>query len=315
MYQYFTRTSNRVEPISQLEKGCWVHITQPINTASLEQFAKDLDIPIDFFLDPLDIDERSRYDKEENVKLVIINTLVLNITKDENPAIFITVPLGIILHPDYFITLSPTENPLVDMFIENKIRNANVHDDPYFILRLLEQNVIRFVNCLKKLNQKRGIVESELYDSSRNEDLKQLLSIEKSLVYIVNALSVNELLMMKMKRIDFLGIQADEEKADLFEDIIIDNSQALSMANISTTITSSTMEAYASIISNNLGLIMQRLTLITIILMVPTLVASIFGMNVPNGFENSRFGIWLVVIISLIVSGLLVWVFRKKRLF
>ena len=120
---------------------------------------------------------------------------------------------------------------------------------------------------------------------------------------------------MKMKRSDFLSIRESEDKTDLFEDIIIDNSQALEMANVHTTILNGTMEAYASIISNNLNIVIQRLTLVTIILMVPTLVASFYGMNVPLPFEKSPNAVYYIIISSIIISLLLAWFFRRKRLF
>lgn len=144
----------------------------------------------------------------------------------------------------------------------------------FFLIQLLEQNVYRFLTCLKKLDLRRNLIERELYHASRNKELKQLLSIEKSLVYILNSLSANDLLMMKMKRVDFLSIRSEEEKMDLFEDIIIDNGQALEMANVYSNILSGTMDTYASIISNNMNVTIHRLTLVTIFLAVPTLIAS-----------------------------------------
>ena len=142
-----------------------------------------------------------------------------------------------------------------------------------------------------------------------------MLSIEKSLVYFVNSLSSNELLKLKMKRTDFLNIREDEEKADLFEDIIVDNSQALEMSNVYTNILHGTMEAYGSIISNNLNITIRRLTTITIILMVPTLLASFYGMNVPLPNEKDPNMLLYILIGSILVSALLAWYFQRKRLF
>ena len=153
----------------------------------------------------------------------------------------------------------------MNIFLEDGLKNFNPQNDSLFILQIMEQNVFRFLTCLKQLNLKRNIIVKELYDSSRNKELRQLLSIEKSLVYFVNTLSSNELLKMKMKRTDLLRIKDNEALTDLFEDIIIDNSQALEMSNVYTNILNGTMEAYASIISNNLNVVIQRLTLITII--------------------------------------------------
>ena len=175
--------------------------------------------------------------------------------------------------------------------------------------------MFHYLRCLKQLNLKRNLIEQELYDSSRSKDLKELLSIEKSLVFFVNSLSSNELLKMKMKRTDFLRIQQDEDLTDFFEDIIIDNSQALEMANVYTNILNGTMDAYSSIISNNLNKVIQRLTLVTIILMVPTLVASFFGMNVPVPFEKTNSAFLFIIIVSAVISLLIVWYFQRKRMF
>ena len=143
----------------------------------------------------------------------------------------------------------------------------------------------------------------------------QLLSIEKSLVYFINALNGNELLKMKMKRTDFLRIRQDEDLSDLFEDIIIDNGQALEMANIYTNILNGTMDAYGSIISNNLNITIQRLTLITIILTVPMVIASFYGMNVPLPYQQKQFTIGIIFLVSIFLSLGVIWYFRRKRMF
>jgi magnesium transporter len=245
----------------------------------------------------------------------VVNTPILNEIEEENDAIYITVPIGIILTPDQFITITAYENPVLQLFLDGKVRGFNPNDESAFVLQIMEQNVYRFLTCLKKLNLKRNLIEKELYDSSRNKELKQLLSIEKSLVYFVNSLSANELLKMKMKRTDFLKIRDDEDKSDLFEDIIIDNSQALEMANIYTNILNGTMDAYGSIISNNLNITIRRLTLITIILMVPTLVASFYGMNIPLPLEGKPYALPIIVAVSISLSLLVTWYFQRKRLF
>lgn len=303
--------------MERAEAPCWINIAPPFSHTELEALASNLDIPLDFLTDSLDLDERSRYEREEEDRLIVVNTPILNGENHENDAIYITIPIGIILTGEYIVTITPQENPVLNLFLENKKKNFNPENNELFILQIMEQNVFRFLTCLKKLNLERNSIEKRLYDSSRNKELRQLLSIEKSLVYFVNTLSSNELLKMKMKRSDFLKIRDDEILTDLFEDIIIDNSQALEMSNVYTNILNGTMEAYASIISNNLNVVIQRLTLITIILMVPTLVASFFGMNVPVPFKtgDNNYAFFYIIIFSLIVSLVLAWWFRRKRLF
>ncbi|MCR9102554.1 MAG: magnesium transporter CorA family protein [bacterium] len=315
MIRYYTKEDRTLRELEEPQYGCWVNISPPFSHEELEELSQQFDIPLDFLTDSLDIDERSRYEREDDIRLIVVNTPILNEIEEENDAIYITVPIGIILTPDQFITITAYENPVLQLFLDGKVRGFNTKDESAFVLQIMEQNVYRFLTCLKKLNLKRNLIEKELYDSSRNKELKQLLSIEKSLVYFVNSLSANELLKMKMKRTDFLKIRDDEDKSDLFEDIIIDNSQALEMANIYTNILNGTMDAYGSIISNNLNITIRRLTLITIILMVPTLVASFYGMNIPLPLEGKPYALPVIVAVSISLSLLVTWYFQRKRLF
>ncbi|MEM9920316.1 MAG: magnesium transporter CorA family protein [Bacteroidota bacterium] len=315
MIQYLIKENGQLKSLEAPIPSCWINISPPFSQEELEEASQQFDLPLDFLTDSLDIDERSRYEREEDIRLIVVNTPILNESDREDEAIYITVPVGIILTVDYIITITSHHNPVLQLFLDFKVKNFNPSDEQLFVLQILEQNVYRFLTCLKKLNLKRNLIERELYNSSRNKELRQLLSIEKSLVYFVNTLSSNELLKMKMKRSDFLKLRDDEDKMDLFEDIIIDNSQALEMSNVYTNILNGTMEAYASIISNNLNMVIQRLTLVTIILMVPTLVASFYGMNVPLPFEQSPYAMYYIMILSIVVSLLLAWWFRRKRLF
>lgn len=314
MIRYYAKVDGRLKELEEPDVSSWINITPPFSQEELEDLAQRFDIPLDFLTDSLDVDERSRYEREEEVRLIVVNTPLLN-EAEEDSAIYITVPIGIILTLDNIITITSHQNPVLQLFLDGKVKNFDPADDAMFVLQILEQNVYRFLTCLKALNVKRNIIEQELYDSSRNKELKQLLGIEKSLVYFVNSLSTNELLKMKMKRSDFLNIRIDEGKMDLFEDIIIDNSQALEMSNVYTNILNGTMDAYGSIISNNLNLTIRRLTLITIILMVPTLVASFYGMNVPLPFEQRPFAIYYIIFFSILLSLLVAWYFQRKRLF
>jgi len=316
MITNYIKEDGKIIAISDRKPGCWINIVPPFGAEELKSFSEELEIEYDFLIDSLDVDERSRYEREELHRLILVNTPVLNDAEKENQAVYITVPVGIVLTADHIITISAVENPLFKVFFENRLKNFNPSNHELFLLQLFEQVVFRFLACLKKLNLKRNMIEEELYNSSRTVDLKALLQIEKSLVYFVNSLSSNELLKLKMKRTDLLDIREDEDMTDLFEDVIIDNGQALEMANVHTNILSSTMEAYAAIISNNLNNVIQRLTLVTIILMVPTLVASYYGMNFDwLPFKGSQYGFVGVILISILLSLILAWFFRSRKLF
>lgn len=315
MVRYYAKVGDRLREQEQPEHGCWVNISPPFSQDELEEVAQTFEVPLDFLTDSLDMDERSRFEVEDDVRLVLVNTPVLNPSEEENDAIYITVPIGIIFALDAVITITSVENPVLQRFLDNKVKNFNPAEETMFILQILEHNVYRFLTCLKKLDLKRNLIEQELYHASRNRELKQLLSIEKSLVYFLNSLSANDLLKMKMKRTDLLNIREDEEKTDLFEDIIIDNGQALEMANVYNNILSGTMDTYASIISNNMNVTIHRLTLVTIFIAVPTFITSFFGMNVPLPFSESRFAIVIIFVFSVLVSLVIAWYFQRKRLF
>lgn len=315
MILFYTKQSGKIVEVESLESANWVNITPPFSQEELEYMAQELDIPLDFLTDSLDIDERSRYEREDDVRLIVLNTPILNNADEPNAAIYITVPIGIILVGEIIVTITAFENPILKRFLKNKIRGFDPRDSNLFVLQIFEQNVYRFLTCLKDLNLRRNLLEQELYDSSRNSELQELLRLEKSLVYFVTSLSANELMKMKMQRTDLLRIKGDEDKEDLFGDVIIDNSQALEMANTYTNILSGTMDAFASIISNNLNIVMQRLTSITIVLMIPTVIASFFGMNVKNGLEDYPNAIYWITIASIFLAFLVASFFMRKRMF
>ncbi|WMX16917.1 MULTISPECIES: magnesium transporter CorA family protein [unclassified Aureispira] len=316
MVRYFEKQKKgKLEELESLVSGCWVNISPPFNAVEIDQLAEQLDVPIDFLTDPLDIDERTRFEIEDDVKFIVVNTPALNEKGRDDLTLYITVPIGIIITTEHIVTISSYETAVMQKFIESKVRSFNPQDFSLFVLQILEQNVYTYLRCLKDINVRRNIIEKEVYESSQNKDLKRLLSLEKSLVYFVTALSSNALLKQKLQRMDLLSIQKDEEKADLLEDIMIDNSQAQEMAHIYTNILSNTMDALASMISNNLNEVMQRLTLITIILMVPTLVASFYGMNVNDlPLQKSPYAFWFLLGGSMLFSFSLVIFFRSKRM-
>ena len=181
------------------------------------------------------------------------------------------------------------------------------------VLKIIEKIVQNFMEHLKEINQRRNIYEQKLYDASRNEHLLELMRIQKSLVYFVTALRSNEMLLMKIERTNFLGLT--EEEKEFLNDLVVDNSQALEMANIYTNILSSTLDAFASIIANNQNQVLKRLAVITIVMTFPVLIASLFGMNVPSGFEHSPYAFYIVALLSLAIAVAIGWLFLRKKIF
>ncbi len=316
MIRYYQKQNNELVQLDGIQESSWIDIRAPFDHGELEQLANSLAVPLDYFTDSLDVDERSRYEREDDVELIIINTPVANEDNRVSDPIYITVPIGIVLAKGHIITLTSKNDTVLEKFSTNKVKNFNPIDRKKFILQIFEQNVLDYLYRLKQLNLKRNLIEQSLYDSSRNTELRQLLRIEKSLVYFVNSLNANELLNLKMKRTDFLHIRELEYHTDLFEDIIIDNGQALEVANVHTNILSSTMEAYASIVSNNMNVFIHRLTIITIILMVPTLVASFYGMNLKYlPMQDAKYAFVIIILVSILLGIGLIWFFKRKKHF
>jgi magnesium transporter len=181
------------------------------------------------------------------------------------------------------------------------------------VLKIFEKVANNFMDFLKEINNRRNTYEQKLYDSNRNEELLNLMRIQKSLLYFVTALRSNELLMIKLERTNFL--QLDDEEREMLSDLIVETSQALEMANIYNNILSSTLDAFASIISNNLNNVMKRLTSITIILSLPLLVTSIYGMNVTIPFANTEHAFYIPLILSVTASLIISGYFMKKKWF
>lgn len=316
MIRYFkTSAQGKLEELQRAEKGCWINIYPPFNHENLKQISIDYNIPIDFLIDSLDIDERARFEKEDDVKLIVIKTPISNEDNDLRNAKYVTIPIGVIITPDVILTISPHENPVINSFLNNTVKNFSTENTGKFVTQIFERNVFYFLYFLKEINHERNEFEKELYTSMRNEELTKLLSIEKSLVYFVTSLRSNELLMLKTQRTNFLKVKDNEDIMEFFNDVVVDNGQALEMANIYTNILSGTMDAFASIISNNLNVVMKRLTTVTIILMIPTLIASFYGMNVSVPGEENAFSFYYILAFSLLLSLLLLWVFIRQRWF
>lgn len=312
MIQYFKNIDARTVAIEEPENGAWVNITPPLKQAEFEQLSEELDIPLDFLTDSLDIDEKSRFELEDNVKLIVLKTPTENNSINESDAFYITIPIVIILTHNQIVTVNSFDNAAIKKFL-NTFHNRHPEKRNMMVLKVFEKVVMNFLDYLKEINHRRNLSEQRLYDSNKNEELLYLMRIQKSLVYFVTALRSNELLLMKLERTNFLGLNEDEK--EFLHDLIVDTSQALEMANIYTNILSSTMDAFASIISNNLNFVMKRLTSITIVLTLPVLVASIYGMNVEIPYAHSTYAFYIPITIAIVTALIMSWYFMKKKWF
>lgn len=309
MIQYFKNIEHQTIAIDKPEDGSWVNVLPPLRQEEFSELSESLEIPIDFLKDSLDIDERSRYEIDDNVKLIVIKTPTENISFNDSDAFYITIPICIILTHNQIVTVNSFENEAIKKFLTT-FQNRNPDKKNMMVLKIFEKVINNFQDHLKEINMRRNNLEHKLYVANRNEELLQLMRIQKSLVYFLTALRSNELLMMKMVRTNFLQLNEDEK--DFLDDLIVETSQALEMANTYTNILSSTLDAFASIISNNQNEVLKRLTTLTIVLTVPTLIASIYGMNVPIPYKDTPYAFWIPVIISIMILIVVGWNYIKR---
>ncbi|MEI8278139.1 MAG: magnesium transporter CorA family protein [Bacteroidota bacterium] len=313
MVQFYKNINKKTLEIEQAEGANWINVTPPFNESEIDNLSSALNIPHDFLTDSLDIEERARYEMEDGVKLIVLKTPVENKSLNESDADYITIPISIIItQHSQVVTVNSFENVAIRRFLTTFAKRHPERPN-MMVLKIFEKVVMDFMQVLKDINHRRNMLEQKLYDSNRNVELLYLMRVQKSLVYFITALRSDELLLMKMERTNFLN--CDEEEREFLSDLIVEFSQALEMANTYTNILSSTMDAFASIINNNMNIVMKRLTAITIILSVPALVAAFFGMNVHFPTENTMEGFYVAVFLSIIISVVTSWYFYKKRWF
>jgi magnesium transporter len=308
MVTYYAKKDGLM-PVQTLTEAQWISVVNPSETEK-NFLLNELRVPEAFYNDIEDMDERPRIEDEDGWQLIILR---IPFSTDVERLPYNTAPLGIVFKEDVFVTLCFTQNDLLADFVAYSQRKNIIPPDNYhLVLRLLLSSGIWFQKYIKQINLLIKAAEDNLEKSIRNEDLQALLQIEKCLVYFITSLKGNEMLFNRVKN---LKAYKDTFDPDLVEDVEIELRQAQDMTNIYSDILTGTMDAYASVISNNLNVIMKRLTSISIILMIPTLVASFYGMNVPNGLQENPHGLWLIALLSFIFSAIAVLMFKRKNLF
>ena len=307
---YYTNTdNNKTEILKEYKKGSWINMVSP-SEEEIEDVCKNLNIQDDFIRYSLDAEEKARIDIEDDGTMLFIVDIPI-IEKENDSEIYTTMPIGmIVVRDDYFITVSLKNNSIIKE-LKNKINKSIVtYKKSRLIFQILYQNAATFLNLLKKINKETEIAENVLKNSMKNKELLKLLSLEKSLVYFTTSLKANEVVMEKTLRGKIIKLYEEDE--DILEDAIIENKQAIEMSKIYSDILNGTMDAYASIISNNLNGVMKFLTSITIILSIPTMVASFWGMNVRVPMQDNIFGFFIITIVS-ILTAIVAMIWLKKR--
>jgi magnesium transporter len=300
MIQYFKNAGGQTIEIDKPENGTWVNILPPLKQEEFADLSETLDIPVDFLTDSLDIDERSRFETEDNVKLIVLKTPTENNSFNESDAYYITIPICIILTHGQIVTVNSFENGAIKKFL-NTFKNRNPDKKSMMVLKIFEKVVQNYMEYLKEANQRRNLLEQRLYQQGRNEDLLQLVRIQKSMVYFTTALRSNEVLMSKLVRTNFL--QLNDEEKEFLDDLIVDNAQALEMASIYTNILASTMNAFSNILGGDRNSILRWLTATGVVLSLPLMVAVLFCMKIPLPLSDSPATFYLVPLVCLAISG------------
>ena len=312
MYNTDIETNMTIET-KEFTKGNWINMVSP-SEEEIKTVCENINIQEDFIRYALDPEEKARIDIEDddNTILFIIDTPIIEI--ESGAKVYSTMPIGVIfVRDDYIITVSLNKNQVIEDLYKKKLKNIVTYKKSRMLLQIFYSNSEIFLILLKKLNKETEIAENFLKNSMKNKELLKLLSLEKGLVYFTTSLKSNEVVMEKTMRGNLIKLYEEDE--DILEDAIIENKQAIEMAKIYRDILSGTMDAYASIISNNLNGVMKYLTSITIILAIPTMIASYWGMNVPVPMQNNPFGFAMIVLGSILIGVIAsLWLKRKGML-
>ena len=304
----YWRTNGTLCTIQEWEPNCWIQVTCP--TEEDQQILEEqFNIPDYFFPDISDTDERARYEYDDGWMLIILRIPYVKEIRSRTP--YTTVPIGIIHKRDVTITVCYYEtNMMIDFVSFHQKRGEGFTDYVDMTFRLFLSSAVWYLKRLKQINSLIEKAKRNLDREVNNESLIGLSRLQDSLTYFITSIRGNETLLSKLK----FKLQIDELDADLIEDVNIEMSQARETTNIYSNILESTMDTYSSIINNNMNTVMRTLTSVSIILMFPTLIASLFGMNLINGMEASPYGFVTALVISVAISGLFWWIFRHKRL-
>ena len=313
MIRIFKTEDGAMHEKEEMQPGCWIALTNP-TASEIIDIADAYQIDPDHLRAPLDEEERSRIEVEDDYTLILVD--IPSIEERNGKDWFVTIPLAIITTKDVLITVCLEETPVLTSFMDGRVRDLHTFMKTRFILQILYKNATQFLQYLRIIDKKSEVIERKLHQSQKNEELIELLELEKSLVYFTTSLRSNEVVLEKLLRIE--KIKKYPEDTDLLEDVIVENKQAIEMANIYSGILSGTMDAFASVISNNLNIVMKFLATVTIVLSIPTMIASFYGMNVNSHgmpFADSPYGFAIVLGLTLLLSLFVAYIFNKKDLF
>ena len=300
----------------RIEVGAWINLVRP-SADELNAVEAITEAPQDFIRSALDPEESSRIEIEDNHILVLIN---VPINHDSHVYEYDTIPLGIIITPDYIVTICQEYNDVIQNFSETRFRYFSTFKRTRLLFQILYRSAMLFLKDLRQMTRRSDQIEQDLRKSMKNEELFQLLDLQKGLTYYSMSLRSKKVVVERLLRLCSNPqvshiIKFREEDEELLDDVRVEYDQAIEMAQIQTDVLAGMMDAFASVISNNLNIVMKFLASITIVMAIPTMVASFFGMNVPVPWEGDPMGFVIVSIVALGLTIISIWVLWKKRLF
>ena len=305
--------TGEIETIKKIKKGCWIDLVKP-NEDDIRFLTDSLEVDTSFISYILDDEEQPRidYDEDSDIRMIIIDVPIRE--KKNNYTIISTIPLAILIIKDsYIVTISLEESDPIKEFKHRKVKEFYSFKKTRFILQIFYHTATSYLKYLRNLNREIEKAEAKMLKATSNRDLANLLNIEKSLVYIMTSLKSNEIVLERILKGNVIPLY--EEDNELLEDAIVENKQCIEMANLYREILSSTTDSFATIISNNLNTIMKFLAGITIVISIPTMVASFMGMNVPLGdISNHPYAFWILLGLSAILSLVVAYILKKKNM-
>lgn len=290
-------SDNTLKQLAEPNSSCWINLVNPSDSEVnlVSQLTGISDVMLKTALDE---EESAHTDIEGKNTMIVVDIPILE--EENSNIVYSTLPLGIVMNEKYIVTVCLKECSLIHDFLSERVKGINTFKHDRLLLQLLYRNATKFLQHLRQMDKASHRIQSELHKSMKNKEVILLLELEKSLVYFSTSLRANEAVINKIA--NFEMIKSDPYNINLLDDLVIENKQAIEMCNIYRDILSGTMDAFASIISNNVNIVMKLLTVITIILSIPTLIASLWGMNVPVPFQQNPAGFWIVVSIIVPVT-------------
>jgi magnesium transporter len=308
MLTVYKTTEQGLEQLDSVANGSWIKVVDP--TAEEIQKLADWGVDADYINYSLDLDEMPRIERDDDYTFILVR---IPHRQPDNDIPYITIPLGVLIKGNMVVTICRYEKDMFKVLADGKYRLLKTGKRYRFALYIFLETATRYLTHLREINRITEALEDQLQKSTRNREVLELLKYQKSLTYFATALRSNEVMMERVQRMQIFNYYEDDQ--ELLEDVLTENQQAIQMTSINTEILSSMMDAFASIISNNLNAVMKVLAALTIILNLPAIVAAFYGMNVDLPGENHPLAFLIVIGISIALTALATFIFYKRDWF